>query len=197
MEQVTRPMVAVGLAYMYDGTRLGQRLAPARRLLEETLPPDALHQVRESARITYYRHVIPSALEPKADVIEDALPLFIMYLHNAAEAAAPHYGRLAELPRLVYEPLEELLREKREPPNSPMKAAVETLKRNDEKASQREPYPAADLGPLYSLAYTVAVVAYAYASSMQVMRLTLAQYYRLARASLRALEALEAAPQRG
>jgi hypothetical protein len=164
---------------MYEGTALQGRLGEARSLLEETLDADSLYQVRESARITYYRHVVPTALEPKKDTVEDALPLFIMYASNAADAAAAGEDRLRpRLPVLVYRVLEELLAEKREPPASPIRRGIALLRRLEEEAADVE-----DLGAYYSLVFAVAVVVQVYASGVPVMRLSLAPLYALARAA--------------
>ncbi len=180
------PVVAAAAApYMYEGTPLWSRLGEARRLLEESLPPESLYQVRESSRITYYRHVVPAALEPRADVIEDALPLFIMYVHNAAEEAAkggPVVRR--RLPRLVYGALRGFLAEKGEKETSTLMRGLEVLQRSDEEGLSA----GGRLGPLYSLLFAVLVAAQIYASGVPVMRLGLAPLYALAKRSIEALE---------
>lgn len=177
-------VVAAAAAYMYEGTPLWSRLDGARRLLEEALPPESLYQVRESSRITYYRHVVPTALEPKADVVEDALPLFIMYAHNAAEEASRGGQAVRErLPGLVYGALRGFLAEKGEKETSTLMKGLEVLRRSDEEGLSR----GERLGPLYSLLFAVLVAAQIYASGVPVMRLSLAPLYALARRSIEAL----------
>lgn len=178
-------IVAAVAAYMYEGTPLWSRLEPARKLLEETLPGESLYQVRESSRITYYRHVVPTALEPRADVVEDALPLFIMYAHNAAEEAAAGAPALrTRLPGLVYSALRGFLAEKGEKESSTVMRGLEVLRRSDEEGLSR----GERLGPLYSLLFAVLVTAQIYASGVPVMRLSLAPLYALAKRSIEALD---------
>jgi len=176
----TEPLLAALYAYMYYGTGLWGKLAEARRLLEEALPDDKLHQVKESARITYERHVKPLALQPSRSSVEDTLPLFIMYAHNAAENASILQGETRRrLVDTVYGELRWALR--REPQGSPVVRGLEALRRLD-LVGGGEP------GARYSLALAVAVVAEAYASGRPVVRLSLAPLYALARFSLAALE---------
>ena len=176
---------------MYDGTGLAARLGEARRLIEERLPEDNLYQLRESARITYYRHVIPAALEAKPETVADGLPLFIMYVNNAVENVEPYADRLAELPALVYNEFERLLDEKRESKNSMVRRGITVLRRVEEDAARGGGVGDEDLGPLYSLFFAVASVVYVYASGRPVLRLALAPFYSLARESMKALGALQ------
>ncbi|NOZ89385.1 MAG: hypothetical protein GXO15_05610 [Crenarchaeota archaeon] len=186
--ETRRPLLSAVAAYMFDGTRLEGELAAARRVLEERLPGDALYQLRESARITFHRHVVPAAVEARADTVADSLPLFIMYVHNGVEAVEPYAERLGKLPGMVYGALRGILASRREPRGSPMSRAVGFLEELERRLVDGGcGVPEGELGPLYSLFFAVAVVSYIYASGMQVLRLALAPFYGLARSSLERL----------
>jgi hypothetical protein len=170
---------------MYEGTSLWERLAPARRLLEEILDDERLYQVRESAKITYQRHILPTALEPTRQNIEDALPLFIMYASNASEnAAAVDPAVRRRLAEIVYGAFSSLLAERREPVSSPIARGV-TLLSSIDSGHYRLP---SDLGAYYSLLFAVLVVAQIYVSGAPVMRMSLYPLYGLERASLQRLQ---------
>ena len=117
------------------------------------------------------------------DVIEDALPLFIMYVSNAAEEALRAEDRLRpRLPPVVYGVLRGFLREKREPQGSPISRALSFLEEAEAAGKHVN-----DIGAYYSLFFAAVVVAQVYASGMPVMRLSLAPLYGLAKSSLERL----------
>lgn len=158
-------------------------MGEARAILEERLDEERLYQVRESARITYYRHVVPAAMELSRQVIEDALPLFIMYASNAAENASILGGEeRGRLVATVYGALAETLQSRREAARSPIMRGVARLREIDSEGEPR------DLGAYYSLLFAVLVTVQVYVSGLPVMRLGLAPLYSLARASLERLD---------
>ena len=178
------PRASGAVTFMYEGTPLWGRLEPARRLVEGGLDEEGLYQVRESARITYYRHIVPVASAP-SEGFEDALPLFIMYVDNAArslEALGPAAVQVAEL---VYGELTGFLREKGEKPASPIMRGVSVLRRAE--TGEGGCQDGRGLGAFYSLLFAVLVVAQVYASGLPVMRLSLAPLYALARSSIPAI----------
>ncbi len=128
---------------------------------------------------------MPVAAAPTRANVEDALPLFIMYASNAAEHAARlDAAQRKTLADIVYGALGSLFDEKREPRGSPLRRGLELLLQIDAEGVRP-----GELGAYYSLLFSVLVTAQIYVSGIQVIRMSLAPLYGLARASLKLLTA--------
>jgi len=120
------------------------------------------------------------AAEPTRANIEDALPLFIMYVGNAAEhAAGVSYEARTYIATHVYGELHGVLDKRGEAERSPLRRGLSLMAEVEARGA-----PPADLGAYYSLLFSVVTVVQIYVSGMPVMRMSLAPLYGLARASL-------------